>query len=162
MGQSFDYGMATPSITWGPDFLPQVGSISSVSQLWSISYKVSPFESLTSQFSGALQRVPPTSYLQRLPVYILSAAPQGFSPFPSPNTTSGSSLSPPYSIHFPSQVPPSLPTCDCFLLPPKWDWGVLIGPFSLLIFFSSVDRIMDSLVWFCFVSFCFWLTSTYL
>jgi hypothetical protein len=30
---------------------------------------------------------PPTSYFLRLPVYILSAGPQGFSPFPLPNTS---------------------------------------------------------------------------
>jgi hypothetical protein len=35
-----------------------------------------------------------TSYFLRLPVSILSAGPQGFSPFPSPNTRSGSPLLP--------------------------------------------------------------------
>jgi hypothetical protein len=43
-----------------------------------------PFESpefLTSQVSDTFWRVPPTSYLLRLPVSILSADPQGFSPY---------------------------------------------------------------------------------
>ena len=34
-------------------------------------------------------------------------------------------------IHFPSQVPPSLPTYDCFLLSPKWDWGILTWALQL-------------------------------
>ena len=62
-----------------------MGSLSSLSLLSGISSKVPPFESwesLTSQVSGAFWGIPPTSYFLRLPVYILSAGPQGFSPFP--------------------------------------------------------------------------------
>jgi hypothetical protein len=91
--------------------------------IWS---EVLPFESweyLTSQVSCAFWRVPQTSYFPRLPASTLSAGPQGFSPFPSPNNRSGSPLYPLHSclppIHFPSQVPPSLPTCNCFVLSPK-------------------------------------------
>jgi hypothetical protein len=40
-----------------------------------------------------------------LPVSILLAGPQGFSPFLSSNTRSGSPLSHPTPVHFPSQVP---------------------------------------------------------
>jgi hypothetical protein len=58
-----------------------VGSISSLSILLGILSN-----SLTSQVSGTFWRVPSTSYLQRWPVSILSAGPQDFSPFPSPNT----------------------------------------------------------------------------
>jgi hypothetical protein len=83
--------MATPSLTWYPVFLLEVGSINFLSLLWGISSKVSPFESwdtLTSQVSGAFGGIPPTSYFLRLPVSILFSGPQGFSPFPSPNTRS--------------------------------------------------------------------------
>ena len=108
MGQRCDCGMATPSLTWCPVFLLEVGSISSLSLLSGISSKVPPFESwesLTSQVSGAFWRVPPTSYFLRLPVSILSAGPQGFSPFPSPNTRSGS----PLPLSAPQPCPLSLP-----------------------------------------------------
>jgi hypothetical protein len=46
--------------------------------------------------------VPPNSYFLRLPVCILSAGPQGFSPFSSPNTRSGSPLPPPHCPPTPS------------------------------------------------------------
>ena len=90
-----------------------MGSISSLFLLSGISSKIPPFESwesLTSQVSGAFWGVPPTSYFLRLPVCILSSGPQGFSPFPSPTTRSGSPL-PPLPHHTPSTFPPrSLPS----------------------------------------------------
>jgi hypothetical protein len=79
-----------PSLTWCPVFLLEAGSISSFSLLSGISFKVPPFESwdsLTSQVSVAFWRFLPNSYIQRLPVSILSAVPQGLTPFPSPNTS---------------------------------------------------------------------------
>jgi hypothetical protein len=69
--------MATPSLTWWPVFLLEVGSLSSFSLLNGISSKV-----LTSQVCSAFWMVPPTSYLLRLPDSIVSVSPQGFSPFP--------------------------------------------------------------------------------
>ena len=130
MNQSCDCGVATPSLTWWLVFQLVVGSISSFSILSGISSKI-PHFSLTSQVSGGFWSTPcPTSYYQRLPVSIISAGPQSFSPFPSPNTISGSPLPPNTSlstpVHFPSQFPPSIHTCDCFLLSPKCDWGILI------------------------------------
>jgi hypothetical protein len=98
MSQTFDCGMATPSLTWCPVFLLEVGSIRPLSLLLGISSKVPPFESwesLTSQISSAFWRVIPTSYLQRLPASLISAGLQGFSPFPSPNTRSCSPPQPP-------------------------------------------------------------------
>ena len=65
MDQSFDCGMATPSLTWCPVFLLEVGSISSLSLLLGISYKVPPFEfweSLTSHVPGAFWGFSPTSW----------------------------------------------------------------------------------------------------
>ena len=62
MGQRYDCGMATPFLTWYPVFLLEVGSISSLSLLSGISWKVPPYESwesLTSQDSGALWGGPP-------------------------------------------------------------------------------------------------------
>jgi hypothetical protein len=38
----------------------------------------------------------------------------------------------PNPVHFPSQVPPSLPICGCFLLSPKWDWGTLTWALQLV------------------------------
>ena len=56
MGQRCDCGMATPSLTWCPVFLLEVGSINFLSLLLSISSKVPPYElweSLISQVSCA-------------------------------------------------------------------------------------------------------------
>jgi hypothetical protein len=92
----------------------------------------SPSKSLVHSGGGC-----PTSYFLRLPFSILSAGPQGFSPFLSPNTRSCPLLPPPFPFtHFTSQVPPFLPICDCFLLSPKWDWGVLTWALSLVDLFE--------------------------
>jgi hypothetical protein len=128
-----------PSFDGCPVFLLEMDSISSLSLLSGSSSKVLPLgsESLTSQVSGAIWRVLPTSYFPRLPVSTLSAGPQGFSPFPSPSIRSGFPLpSTPSLTHFPFQDPPSLPTWDCFLLPPKWDWGVLTWALQLVEIFD--------------------------
>jgi hypothetical protein len=134
IGGSYDCGMATPFLIWCPVFLLEVSSISSLSLLLGITSKVLLFESwesLTSQVSGVFwSPPPPTFYLPRLPISILSASPQGFNPFLSPNTRSGSPFPPipcPLSLSGPS-LPP---TCPCFLLPPKWDWGVLTWALQL-------------------------------
>ena len=90
---------------------------SSLSPLWGISSKVSSFvswKSFISQVSGAFWMIPPISCHLRPPVSVLSAGTQSFLSqyqiiFPHPPV----SLSP---THFSSQVPPSLPTCDCFLV----------------------------------------------
>ena len=71
--------------------------------------------------------------LLRLPVSILSAAPQGFSPLPPPNTTSCSPLLTP--LPSPTHVPLSLPPCDCFLLSPNWNRSILLGTSSFLMTF---------------------------
>jgi hypothetical protein len=82
--------MATPSLTCCPVFLLKVGSVSSLSLLLGISSKVIP-ESLSPARSlvHSGESLPHTSYLLRLPVSILSAGPQGFSPLLSPITRSG-------------------------------------------------------------------------
>ena len=100
MGQCFDCGMATTSLIWWPIFLLEVSSISSLSLLSDISSKV-PLRSLVH--SGGS----PQTYLLRLPVSILSAGPQGFSPFPSPNTRSCSPITPTLSTFLPMSLPPS-------------------------------------------------------
>ena len=125
MCQSFDCGMANPSLTWCPVFLLEVGYIKSLSLLSVISSKVPPFEfweSLISQVSGAFWRAPLTSYLLRLTVSILSVGPQGFSPIPSLATA---------STYPPSHLPPPR---DSFLFPPKWCWGIITWSLQLLIF----------------------------
>jgi hypothetical protein len=67
------------------------------------------WESLTSHVSGAFWRVPPTSYLPRLPVSILSGGPQGFRPIPTTTTRSGSPLPCPttHPILPPRPLPPA-------------------------------------------------------
>jgi hypothetical protein len=50
--------------------------------------------------------------------------------FPSPSSRLGPPLL--YSIDFPSQVPPFLPTCDCFLLPPMWDCDICTWALQLV------------------------------
>ena len=87
MGQNFDCGMATPSLTQCPVSLLEVGSKSSFSprrafNLGSLllgSLSISPPRSLVH--SGGS----PISYFPRLPVSIYSSGPQGFSPLPPPN-----------------------------------------------------------------------------
>jgi hypothetical protein len=76
-----------------------------------------------------------------LPVSILSANPEGFSHFPTPNTRSCSP---------PPPCPLSLPSFGCFLLPPKWDWGEAssLGPFSFLIILRSMDWPVYSVLFF--------------
>jgi hypothetical protein len=149
MGQRCVCRMATPSLSWCPVFLQEVGSISSLSLLSGISSKVPLFESwesFTSQVSGAFWRVPLTSYFLRLPVYILSAGPQGFfSHFTSLSTRKGRPLPstlptlPPNPSTFPARyTPPSTPVIAFFSLP---------GHFSLLSVLSSVDCILGILYW---------------
>ena len=90
-----------------PVFLLEVDSINSL--ISGISSKVPPYESwesLTTQVSGPFYRVPLTSYPQRLPVFILSADPQGFSPFPPPNTRSCSPLTTTLLSTFPLNAAP--------------------------------------------------------
>jgi hypothetical protein len=104
--------------------------------------------------------VPPTSYFQRLPVYILSAGPWGFSPFLSPNNRSASPLptTTPNPVHFHSHVSLSLPT---FFSLPSGAEASSLGNFTLLSLLNSVDCILCTryvfgvVVVFClFVCFC--------
>jgi hypothetical protein len=113
-----------------------------------ISSNVPPFESggsLTSQDSGTFWRVPPTSYLLSLPVSNLSAGPHGFSPFPPPNTRSGSPLPThfrPLSPFLLKLLPPSTLVIAFFSLPSRIEVSSL-GPFL-----SSVDCILGILYFF--------------
>jgi hypothetical protein len=152
--------MATPSLTWCPAFLLEVGSVISLSILSSsCSSKVPPFEfweSLTSQGSDALWGGdPPTSYFLRLPDYIISVGPRGFSPFPSPNTRPGSPLppTPPPSTIPPVSFPPTILVIAFFSLPSGTEVSSL-GHFSLLRFLSSMDCILD-ILFFLFLLFLF-------
>ena len=147
MGQRCDCGMATPSLTWCPVFLLEVGSISFFSLLSGNSPKVPPYESgesFTFQVSGAFWGIPQLPISWGWLFYVLSASPQGFSPFPSPTTRSGSPLHPanPHPVHLLSQVPPSIPTWDFFLLSSKWlrhpHLGFSAGSFSILWILSCV------------------------
>jgi hypothetical protein len=146
MGQRFDCGMATPSPTWYPVFLLVVGSISSLSLLLAILSKVPLFESwdcLTSQVSGAFWRVLPTSYLEMLPVSILSAGFQGFNPFPS-LLIRFSSLPLPLYTFLPRSLSP-FPLVIAFFSLQSGTEESSLGPFSLLTFLSSVEYILSIL-----------------
>lgn len=138
MGQRCDCGTATTSLTWCPVFLLEVGSISSLSQLMGSSSKVPPFdswESLTSHVSGAFWRIPlpqpPISWSCLFPLFLLALRALVLFSHPIPDQ---SLLLPhsPIPIHFPSQVPSFLSSYDCFLLSPKWDWGILTWALQLV------------------------------
>jgi hypothetical protein len=158
MGQRCDCGMTTPSLTWCPVFLLEVGSISFLSPPSGILSKIPHFdcwESLTSQVSGKFWRVPAIYYFLRLPDSILYAGLQGISPFPFPNTRSGSSLhlhSPPCPLSLPG---PSFPICDCFLLSPIWDWVVFTWTLQLVELFEFCGLYLGYSVLY------LWLISTY-
>jgi hypothetical protein len=117
-----------------------------------ISSKVPPFEfweSLTSQISDAFWRFPLTCSFLKLPVSILSAGPQGFSPFPSLNTRSGS---PPHIPPTPSTFPPrflplSLLVIAFFSLPSGTEASSLAN-FSLLSFWGFCGLHLRYSVWF--------------
>jgi hypothetical protein len=109
MGQRCDCGMATPSLTWCPAFLLEVGSISFLSVLSGISSKVPPFESwesLTSQVFGFFWGVfsqPPISWVLLFPFFLLGLRASVLFPYPIPDHVPPQ----PCPIPFPSQVPPS-------------------------------------------------------
>jgi hypothetical protein len=152
MDQRCDCGMATPSLTC-PVFLLEVGSKSFPS-----TSKVPPYESwesLTSQVFDAFLGVPmpPVSW-----GYLF----KGFSPFPLPNTWSGSpTLPPPPPASFPPRsFPPSRLMIAFFSLPSKTEASSL-GYFSLLTFLSSVEYISDILYFFFFLANIYLLVNTY-
>jgi hypothetical protein len=138
---------------------------SGLSLLLGILFKIPPFESresLTSQVSGAFWRVHPTSYFPRLLVCILSAGPQRFSPFPSPNTRSGSLLLPtPTPSTFPPRSLPPSPFVFAFFSLPSATEVSSLGHFSFVIFLSSVNCILIILYFF-FLANIHLLVSTYL
>jgi hypothetical protein len=115
MGQSFDCEISTPSLILCPVFL--LGPTSPYCQAFHLrSLPLRVLRVFLLPGLWCILEVPPN--LLRSPVSILSAGPQGFSPFPSPNPRSGSTLFPtpfppsthypPSPVHFPSQFP-----CPC-------------------------------------------------
>jgi hypothetical protein len=162
MGQRCDCGMATPSLTWCPIFLLEVDSISSLSYCWVFHQRSIPMSSGSLSPPRNLvhsREVPPTSYFLRLLIYILSAGPQSFSPFPSPNTRSDSTLPltvPTHTVHIPSQVPLSFPPQLFSSLSQSGTEASSLGHFSLLSLLNSVDCILCILYVLFFVLFWFW------
>jgi hypothetical protein len=169
MSQRCDCGMAIPSLIWHAFFLLEVASISSFSLLLDISSNVSPYESwvpLTSQVSSAFFGPPPNLLFPEVACLHSFFCPSGLQSFsltqyqirfPSPLPT------PPNPIHFPFQVPPSLPTWDCFLLHPKWDWGILTWAFHIvgLTEFCGLYLGYSDCLFVCSFVFFRWLVSTY-
>jgi hypothetical protein len=159
MGERYDCGMATPSFTWCPVFLLEVGSISSLSYCQAFYLRSHPLipESLLPPrslvHSGGSPQAP---YFLWLPVSILSAGPQRFSPFPSPNTRSGSPLPPPphAPFTFSSRSHPPSPLVIAFFSLPSGTEASSLEHFSFFTFLSSVDCILGIL-------YLFWLISSY-
>jgi hypothetical protein len=166
MGQRCNCGMETPSLTWCPVFLLWVPSPYCLAfHLRSLS--VESWESLTSQVSGTFSIVPQPSislcWSCLFIFFLLALRASVFFPHP---ITDQVPLYPhipphPHPIHFPSLVSPSLPTCDCFLLPPKWDWGVLTWAFQFVELFEFCGLYLGYSVLFCCCWFFSCLTSTY-
>jgi hypothetical protein len=119
MGQSFECRMSTPSLPAGGElckFPPYCGAFhlrslplspESLSPPRSLVHTEDPHSLLSSEVASfhsfccpsGLQSFSLTQYQIRFPY-----------PYPHPH---------PLPVHFSFQVPPSLPTYDCFLLPPK-------------------------------------------
>jgi hypothetical protein len=113
---------------WCSVLVLDLGFVSSLFLLSGISSKVPPYEtweSFTSQVSGAFWWVPLTSYFRRLPVCILSAGLQGFSPFSSLNTRSGSPP-PDTHCHHHHPCPLSLPSPSIFIYLFFFETGFLL------------------------------------
>ena len=84
----------------------------------------------------------------RFSVYILSAGPQGFSPFSSPNTRSGYPLPFPPPTFPPRSLPPSSLVIAFFSFPSGTEVSS-VGHFSLLSLLNSVGLyLMYSVCWF--------------
>ena len=84
----------------------------------------------------------PTSYLLRLPVFILFVDPQDFNSVLTPSNTRSCS---PLLLHIPflTHAPPSLPhPVIAFFSLPSGIEASSLGSFSLLTFLSSVDCIL--------------------
>ena len=126
MVQSCDYEMATPPLTQCPVFLLEVSSISSLSLLSGISFKVPHFESWVSHLPGlwCIMEGPPNLLSSEVAYFHSFCWPSGLQSFsltqyqimfPSPPLPHSV-----HPVHFPSQYTflPSLSTCDCFLLSP--------------------------------------------
>jgi hypothetical protein len=153
-------------LTWCPVFLLEEGSVSSLSLLSRISCKFPHFESWESptfQVSGAFWGVPPPNLLFPEVVCLHSFCwPSGLQPF-TLTQGSGFPLSPitsPHPVDFPSQIPPSFPTCNCFLLSTKWVWGVinwalyLVELFEFCGLYLGYSVNVKSQIWFLATSLC--------
>ena len=153
----FDYGMATPSLTWCRSFfrryslqVPSKHCRAFHLQSLPLSREcLSPHRSLVHFRGGG---PPLTSYLPKLYISICSAYPWGFtsgSPQPVPDHVPLLLCPSPSSL---PQFPP--PSTFCFLLVPKWDWNILTWVlwFVTLFEFCGLYPVYPVL---------FWLISTY-
>jgi hypothetical protein len=143
MGQSCDCGMATPSLTWG---LPAGGGLYKFSLLCTAFHlgflPLSPGSLLPPRslvHSGVGVVIPSIFWCCLLTSFLLSLRASIVFPHPIPDQVPLSIPDSPLPIQFPSQVSPSLRTCDCFLLSPKWDWGFLTWSFWLVELFEFCE-----------------------
>ena len=84
----------------------------------------------------------------RFSVYILSAGPQGFSPFSSPNTRSGYPLPFPPPTFPPRSLPPSSLVIAFFSLTSGIDWDILTWALQFVELLSSLDCILGILYYY--------------
>jgi hypothetical protein len=109
----------------------------------------SPSKSLVHSGGGC-----PTSYFLRLPFSILSAGPQGFSPFLSPSTRAGSPLPPtPLSSTFPPRFFPPSSLAIASSPSPSETEASSLGHFSLFDLFEFCGLYLGYSVWIFFLFF---------
>ena len=142
MGQSFDCGMATPSLICCPLFLLEVGSISALSlcqEFYLRSLPLSP-ESFSPPRSVVHSGGSPNLLSPEVACFHSFCWPQGS--FPSPNTRSGSPLPTPLPSPlstFPLRSQSSSLLVIAYFTHPSGTEAFSLGPFFLLTFLSSLD-----------------------
>jgi hypothetical protein len=129
VGQSFDSGMANPSLTWGSVFLLEVGSINSLSLLSDILSNFSHLPGLWCILHGPPNLLP--SEIACFPSFCWSSGLQSFSLTQYQIRFSYSPLPHSFSLTGHSQL------VIAFFSLPSGTEESLLGSFSLLIFLSS-------------------------
>jgi hypothetical protein len=161
-------GWQHPLPHWLTVFMLEVDSLISFSLLSGIPSKIGPFEfweSLTSQVFGELwivDGVPNPLPHETAYLYCFCWLPWVLFPHPLPDKVPLPLVTQP-PVQFPSQVFPSLPTCDFFLLALKWDWGILTRALQLVDLFQFCGLYLGFVCLFVclFVLFLFFTISTY-
>ena len=145
MQPRYDCGIATPSLTWCPVFLLEMSSKSSFyllltfhlrhfPSLWVL--KVSHLPGLWCILEGLLNLL--FAKLACFSSFFWASWIQSFFLNQYQTRLSLPPDSPLLSIFHPRSLPTSFPTCDCFLLPAKWNWAILTWTLHLLDLFELI------------------------